>query len=50
MASATHEGELAVRPYGDSDLEGIYDICVRTGDNGIDATGKFDNPRLLADI
>jgi GNAT superfamily N-acetyltransferase len=50
MAKATHEGRLPVRPYRDSDLEAIYDICVRTGDNGGDATGKFENPRLLADI
>jgi ribosomal protein S18 acetylase RimI-like enzyme len=39
-----------VRPYRDSDLEAIYDICVRTGDHGEDATAKFYNPRLLADI
>jgi ribosomal protein S18 acetylase RimI-like enzyme len=50
MAKATQEGQLPVRPYRDSDLEAIYDICVRTGDNGGDATGKFENPRLLADI
>jgi GNAT superfamily N-acetyltransferase len=50
MAKATHEGQLPLRPYRDSDLEAIYDICVRTGDNGGDATGKFEFPRLLADI
>jgi GNAT superfamily N-acetyltransferase len=50
MATATHEGQLPVRPYRESDLEAIYDICVRTGYNGEDATGKFENPRLLADI
>ena len=50
MAKATHEGQLPVRPYRDSALEAIYDICVRTGDNGGDATGKFGFPRLLADI
>ncbi len=50
MATATPEGQLPVRPYRESDLEAIYDICVRTGYNGEDATGKFENPRLLADI
>jgi GNAT superfamily N-acetyltransferase len=50
MARVTDEGKLPVRPYRDSDLEAIYDICVRTGDNGGDATGKFGYPRLLADI
>jgi len=39
-----------VRPYRDGDLEVIYDICLRTGDHGEDATAKYDNPRLLADI
>jgi GNAT superfamily N-acetyltransferase len=50
MAQATHEGQLPARPYRDGDLEAIYDICVRTGDNGGDATGKFEKPRLLADV
>ena len=49
MAKATNDGQLPVRPYRDSDLEAIYDICIRTGDNGGDATDKFENPRLLAD-
>ncbi len=49
MAEATHEGHLPVRPYRDSDLEAIYDICIRTGDNGGDATNQFEYPRLLAD-
>ena len=50
MARETDQGQLQVRPYRDGDLEAIYDICVRTGDHGGDATGKFENPRLLADI
>jgi GNAT superfamily N-acetyltransferase len=50
MARETDQGQLQVRPYRDGDLEAIYDICVRTGDHGADATGKFENPRLLADI
>ncbi len=49
MAKPTNDGQLPVRPYRDSDLEAIYDICIRTGDNGGDATGTFENPRLLAD-
>ncbi|HUC14471.1 MAG TPA: GNAT family N-acetyltransferase [Acidimicrobiales bacterium] len=50
MPSATHEGQSRVRPYREGDLEAIYEICTRTGDHGGDATGKFENPRLLADI
>jgi GNAT superfamily N-acetyltransferase len=49
MVKATNDDQLPVRPYRDSDLEAIYDICIRTGDNGGDATGMFENPRLLPD-
>ena len=49
MVKAINDGQLPVRPYRDSDLEAIYDICIRTGDNGGDATNQFENPRLLAD-
>jgi ribosomal protein S18 acetylase RimI-like enzyme len=28
----------------------VYDVCVRTGDGGADATGKFSYPDLLPDI
>jgi ribosomal protein S18 acetylase RimI-like enzyme len=50
MATATHERGPFVRPYRGSDLEAVYDVCVRTGDKGNDATGKFAQPRLLPDI
>ena len=41
---------ISVRGYQPGDLAALYDICVRTGDNGEDATGKFGDVRLLADI
>ena len=41
---------VPVRGYQPGDLAAVYDICVRTGDNGEDATGKFEDVRLLADI
>ncbi len=41
---------LSIRPYQPGDEEAVYDICVRTGDDGQDATGKFHDVQLLADI
>ncbi|WP_436521774.1 GNAT family N-acetyltransferase [Actinoplanes sp. HUAS TT8] len=41
---------VAIRPYRSSDLDTIYDICVRTGDAGQDARGKYSSDRLLGDI
>lgn len=39
-----------VRPYRPDDRPALYDVCVRTGDAGEDATGKFEPPELLGDI
>ncbi|WIM98230.1 GNAT family N-acetyltransferase [Actinoplanes oblitus] len=39
-----------IRAYRPSDLDAIYDICVRTGDAGQDARGKYSSDRLLGDI
>jgi ribosomal protein S18 acetylase RimI-like enzyme len=39
-----------IRPYRPSDWDALYDICVRTGDAGADATGLFQDPRILPDI
>jgi len=39
-----------LRPYAEGDLEAVYDVCVRTGDAGGDATGQSIYPRLLGDI
>ncbi|BCY06731.1 N-acetyltransferase [Actinoplanes sp. L3-i22] len=41
---------VAIRAYRSSDLDAIYDICVRTGDAGQDARGKYSSDRLLGDI
>ncbi|MFD0902018.1 GNAT family N-acetyltransferase [Actinomadura sediminis] len=44
---------LSVRPAraGDpSEVERIYEICLRTGAHGRDASGLFDDPRLLGDV
>jgi ribosomal protein S18 acetylase RimI-like enzyme len=39
-----------IRPYRNRDLDAVYDICVRTGDNGLDARGYFSSDTLLGDV
>ncbi|WP_199702799.1 GNAT family N-acetyltransferase [Jiangella rhizosphaerae] len=41
---------MIIRPYAPGDDDALYDICLRTGDNGGDATGQFADPRLLGEI
>jgi ribosomal protein S18 acetylase RimI-like enzyme len=41
---------VIIRPYAPGDEDALYDICLRTGDNGGDATGQFADPRLLGEI
>ncbi|MEO7979554.1 MAG: GNAT family N-acetyltransferase [Sporichthyaceae bacterium] len=33
-----------------SDIDNLYDVCLRTGDEGRDASGWMSRPRLLGDI
>ena len=42
--------EPSVRPYRPSDLEGLYDVCVRTADGGQDARGRYRSDRLVGDL
>jgi ribosomal protein S18 acetylase RimI-like enzyme len=42
--------ELSIRPYRPDDWEDLYEICVRTGDNGADASSLYPDPRILPDI
>jgi ribosomal protein S18 acetylase RimI-like enzyme len=39
-----------IRPYRPSDRDDIYEICVKTGKSGTDATGWLDTDDLLPDI
>jgi len=41
---------VRIRPYAPRDLDALYDICLRTGDNGRDATGVYADPRLLGEV
>jgi ribosomal protein S18 acetylase RimI-like enzyme len=39
-----------IRPFRAEDEQAMYDICLRTGDQGADATGMYDNPALLGHV
>jgi ribosomal protein S18 acetylase RimI-like enzyme len=39
-----------IRPYRDTDLRDVYDVCVRTADAGGDARGKYRSDDLMPDL
>ena len=39
-----------VRPYRPSDLPALYDICLRTADNGADGSRLYADPRIVGEI
>lgn len=39
-----------VRPYRPGDLDALYDVCLRTGDSGADATHLYRDRRLLGHV
>lgn len=41
---------VAIRPYRAADLPALYDICLRTGDNGADASHLYADPRIIGEI
>jgi ribosomal protein S18 acetylase RimI-like enzyme len=42
--------EPNIRPYRPTDLDAVYDICVRTADSGGDARGQYSSDRLMGDL
>jgi ribosomal protein S18 acetylase RimI-like enzyme len=42
--------EPEIRMVRPTDLDAIYEICLRTGDAGRDATALYTDPRLLGDL
>ena len=42
--------EPRIRSYRPDDLDALYEICLRTGDAGGDASSLLEDPRLLGDI
>ena len=43
-------GRPAVRAYDDEDHDAVYDVCLRTGHVGSDASSLVADPRLLGDV
>jgi len=41
---------MLIRPVESGDLDALYDVCLRTGDAGEDATSRFADPRLLGEV
>jgi ribosomal protein S18 acetylase RimI-like enzyme len=41
---------LRIRRYRPGDEPGAYEVCLRTGDSGQDATGQYDDPALLGHV
>ena len=39
-----------LRPYRASDLEALYDICLRTGDSGADASPLHHDPKVIGHL
>ena len=39
-----------IRPYRPTDLDALYDICLKTGDRGGDATADYADPRIIGEI
>lgn len=39
-----------VRPYRPEDLPALYDICLKTGDNGADASPLYADHRIIGEI
>ena len=41
---------MPIRPYAASDAAAVYDVCLRTGASGDDATGMYADPALLGHV
>jgi GNAT superfamily N-acetyltransferase len=41
---------VEVRPYRPADLPALYEICLKTGDNGADASGLYEDPKIIGEI
>lgn len=45
-----HPVNARIRPYRPADEQALYDICLRTGDSGEDATALYRDPRVLGEV
>lgn len=41
---------MHIRPYRPADRPALYEVCLRTGDAGRDATGQYADPSLLGHL
>ena len=41
---------IILRSYQPTDLEAVYDICLKTGDSGEDATHLYEDPKALGHL
>lgn len=41
---------VVIRPFEPDDLDALYDICLKTGDNGADATHLYEDHRIVGEI
>ena len=41
---------FAIRPYQAKDLRALYEVCLKTGDSGQDATALYRDPDLLGHV
>lgn len=41
---------MDIRPYRPDDLPALYDICLKTGDNGADASHLYSDPHIIGEI
>jgi ribosomal protein S18 acetylase RimI-like enzyme len=39
-----------IRPYREGDLPALHDICLKTGDNGADASHLYADPMIIGEI
>ncbi|MDQ3398117.1 MAG: GNAT family N-acetyltransferase [Deinococcota bacterium] len=44
------EERFRIRPYEPGDLEALYEICLKTGDAGSDASHLYDDPKVLGHL
>ncbi len=43
-------GDSVVRDYAPADRAALYDVCLRTGDSGGDATDRYADPLLIGEV
>ena len=41
---------VQIRPYRPEDLDALYEICLKTGEHGADATAHYRDPRIIGEI